>query len=200
MRKIFLFCIAFFAFFAISCTEKKDITKKEAQMVLNDFFAKNCILLLMDESEVFRLDAQKSPLHVKKGIKKYEFFAKLGYYRSYTNDKSPNGNQIETSLKTYKLTKEGQKHFIVKKQRLSMEKGFCAGYYEASKIKKITKIDKIFNREALRVEFVCKASNKYDFAKSAYFLEIFQDFDSFASSIQKATLIFTEDGWKVKEE
>lgn len=193
MHNIFLLFISIFALFAISCTEKQNISKKEVQRVLNDFFTKNCILLPMDESEVFKLDVYNTPLHVKRGVNQYDFFEKLGYYELHTNE-----NQMDTLIKTYKLTKKGGEYFITKRQRLTIEKGFCVGHYEAIKIKKFNKTDTVFNREALKVEFVSKVSQKCDFAKTSRFLETFQNFDSFTNTPQKAVLVLTKNGWKVK--
>lgn len=190
MRKVFLVCITLFALFSLGCAKKQTISKEEAQRVLNDFFAKNCILLPMDESETFKLDTHNAPLHVKRGVKKYEFFEKLGYYELHKNK----------AVKTYKLTQTGQKHFVYKKQRLFIEKGFCAGQYEAIGVEKIDKTEEIFSRKALKIRFKAKVSKRCDFAKTTHFLEAFDDFDSFANTPKKAILIFTENGWSVKKE
>lgn len=195
MHKLLLFM----AIVIVGCSDKSSIDEHEIKKILNSYFAKNCIILQIDQEESFKIVHEDSmPSYVKNEMNKYEFFTKLGYYK--VQKEADNKNEKGTLLKTYRLTQEGQKNFVYRKQRLSVEQGFCAGHCEATKIIKVIKIDKIFNREALRVEFMSKVSRKYDFAKTAYFLEVFQDFNSFTSNTQKATLILTENGWKVKKE
>lgn len=198
MSRFLLFCIAIVIITFFGCSDKNSISKDKAKNILNNYFAKNCIILPMEQEESFRLyrDNEKT-LHVKKEYKKYNFFKNYGYYIS---KKILDKNQSNFTSETYKLSQTGKKIFRFKKHRLFIEKGFCVGNYRVKNIQEFLEAKNVFNHKAVEVEFEAEIINMPNFTKNSQFRDIFPDFSKLEIYPNKIVLFQTNGSWSVKKE